>query len=220
MKNLKKIILNLFLINLFTNNLYAFFTDITLPKVVGIKKIVDRSSVGFEWKSLEKYPNITGINIYRAKAKPGKNQIYYKIDSIPNKFATHYVDTHIEPNTKYFYTFTTYSGLNESLYGDIVAVKTKPPYKKVKVVLIEQVFKDTVKILWVPSSEPQIYKYKIFRKKDNYRWAYLDTVKGRLYPEYIDTTAFRGHKYEYRVVAYDANEMASVISDKLSIKVK
>jgi len=219
MKKLIKILLSLFLLSIFTP-LLAFFTDITLPKVVGVKKIVDKSSVGFEWKSLERYPNVTGINIYRAKARPGVKQIYTKIGSIANRFATHFVDTNIEANTKYFYTFTTYSGLNESLYGEIVPVRTMPPYKKVKVASIENVFKDTVKILWIPSPEPQIYKYKIFRKKDNYRWAYIDTVKGRLYPEYIDTTAFRGHSYAYRVVAYDANEMPSIISDELTIKVK
>ncbi len=219
MRKLQKIVLSLFLVSL-VSPLFAFFTDINLPKVVGVKKVVDRSSVGFEWPSLEKYPNITGINIYRAKARPGLKQVYTKIDSIANRFATHYVDTSIEPNTKYFYTFTTYSGLSESLYGEIVPVKTMPPYKKVKVLSIKVVFKDTIKILWVPSPEPQIYKYKIFRKKDNLRWAYLDTVKGRLYPEYIDTTAFRGHTYSYRVVAYDANEMPSIISDALTAKVK
>ncbi len=219
MRKLAKIILSLCLL-VPLNPLFAFFTDVTLPKVTGVKKLVDKSSVGFEWKSLEKYTNISGINIYRAKARVGKNQVYTKIASIANRFATHFVDTNVEPNTKYFYTFTTYSGLSESLYGDIVPVKTMPPYKKVKLVSLRKVFKDTVKLLWVPSSEPQIYKYKIFRKKDNYPWAYIDTVKGRLYPEYIDTTAFRGHRYSYRVVAFDANEMPSVLSDELTIEVK
>jgi len=220
MKKLQKIVLKLFLLNLFFVPAFALFTDVNLPKVVNITKAVDRSSIGFEWKSLAHYTNITGINIYRAKARPGLKQVYTKIASIPNRFATHYVDTSIEANTKYFYTFTTYSGLSESLYGEIVPVKTPPPYRKVKVASAEVVFKDTVKILWIPSPEPQIYKYKIFRQKDNLPWIYLNTVKGRLYPEYIDTTAFRGHTYSYRVVAYDANGMPSVISEPLIVKVK
>ncbi|NPA27748.1 MAG: hypothetical protein GXN91_01685 [Epsilonproteobacteria bacterium] len=222
MRNLRVKILRVFLVLALLSEVgRALFIEYPLPVIKGVRKVVDRGSVGFEWDSVAKYPYVTGINIYRAKARPGINQVYTKIASIPNRFATHFVDTKIEPNTKYFYTFTTISGLNESAYGDIVPVKTKPPYKKVKVISAEVVAKDTVKILWVPSSEPQIYKYIIQRKKDNFpKWFYLDSVKGRLMPEYIDMTAKRGHTYQYRVIGVDANGLGSIVSDVLKVEVK
>ena len=211
----------LFLLSfLFCNSVYAFFSDVTLPVIHGVKKIVDRSSVGFEWPSLARYPNVMGVNVYRAKARPGINQVYVKIATVANRFATHFVDTNIEPGTKYFYTFTTYSGLNESAHGDIISVLTKPPYKAVKVISATLIAKDTVKLLWIPSSEATVYKYVIERKKDNSKWFYLTTIKGRLYPEYIDATAFRGHRYSYRIIAKDAYGVSSYVSNVVSVRVQ
>ncbi len=221
MNFLQKKSLQVFLLTqLLISSANAFFSDVTLPVIHNVKKVVGRSSVGFEWPSLAKYPRVTGVNIYRAKAKPGINQVYIKIATVPNRFATHFVDTNIEPGTKYFYTFTTYSGLNESIHGDIVPVLTKPPYKAIKVISATVVAKDTVKLLWIPSSEPMIYKYIIERKTDNSKWFYLTTVKGRLYPEYIDATAFRGHSYSYRIIAKDAYGVSSYVSNVVSVKVQ
>jgi len=225
MKSLKtsrlRVVLILLTISFFTvNSLEAFFADISLPKIVHVKKIVTKDSVGFEWQSVAYNPSVTGINVYRAEAKPGVNQTYVKIDAISNRFATHYVDTTIKPNKKYFYTFTTFSGLNESLHGDIVPVKTKPPYRAVRVVSATQVDINVVKLLWVPSSEPTITHYIIQRKVGNSKWFFLTKIKGRLYPEYIDTTAYRGHKYSYRVFAVDELGMSSVYGNTVSVEVK
>ena len=169
---------------------------------------------------MSKFLNVTGINVYRAEVRKGDNQIYKKIGTIGNRFATHFVDMHVKPNTKYFYTLTTVSGLNESSHGDIIPVKTKPPYKTIKIDSVEQVSKDVVKILWVPSNEDSIYKYIIQRKKDNSPWFYLDTVFGRLYPEYIDATAKRGHTYSYRVIGFDAYGLSSFPSKSMSVEVR
>jgi fibronectin type 3 domain-containing protein len=219
MKLIKSILKTVLILLASFSFLNAFFSDISLPTIKGVKKVVDESSVGFEWPSLAKFSNVGGINVYRAKAKPGINQTYVKIASIPNRFATHFVDTTIEPNTNYFYTFTTFSGLNESSHGQIIAVKTKPKYKAVKLVSAEVVGKDTVKVLWVPHSNVRIYKYILQRSKDNSKFFYLDTIKGRLYPEFIDTTAKRGHKYSYRIVALDAYGKASEVSQIVSVEV-
>jgi len=220
MKKLMQIQLKIVLTLLLTSSLFGFFSDVTLPKITGVKKIVEQSSVGLEWNSVAQFANIGGINIYRAKAKPGANQTYVKIGSIGNRFATHYVDMNIKPNTKYFYTLTTYSGLNESLHGDIIAVKTRPPYKQIKLVSAIQVSKNIVKILWVPSSQVGINQYIIQRKQNNSKWFYLTTIKGRLYPEYVDTSVKRGHKYSYRIIAVDGYNMTSVVSNPLEVEVK
>ncbi len=218
---LKTVLKILLLSSFIVTSANAFFTDYSLPKVVGVKTVIDRNSVGFEWKSLARYKNINSINVYRAEAKKGIKQVYVKIDAITNRFATHYVDKKIKPNTKYFYTFTTAVGLSESMYGDIVPIKTMPPYKSVKLVEAKLVDVGVVKLLWVPSSEPTVTEYIIQRrKKSDKRWFYLATVKGRLYPEYIDFTPERGNKYFYRVFARDANEFLSKASNVLSVEVR
>ncbi|HGZ70584.1 MAG TPA: hypothetical protein ENK87_03230 [Nitratifractor sp.] len=213
---LKILLLNLLLLS----SLEAFFTDISLPKVTGVKSVVDRNSIGFEWKSLFGYQNIQGVSVYRAKAVRGAKQTYTKIATISNRFATHFVDTNIEPNANYFYTFTTYSGLSESLYGDIVPVKSAPPYARVQLVEAKVVGDHTVKLLWIPNSEPTIYEYVIERKGSDGKWHYLKSLKGRLYPEFVDTTVNRGKSYSYRVYARDAMGMTSYIGNELKVEVR
>jgi len=122
--------------------------------------------------------------------------------------------------TNYFYTFTTYSGLSESLYGDVVPVKSAPPYKQVHLVSAQNVGDHTVKLLWVPSNEPTIYEYVIERKGRDGKWHYLKSVKGRLYPEFIDTTVSRGKSYSYRVFARDAMGMTSYVGNALTVEVR
>lgn len=218
---LKNILKILILISLPFSFAEAFFTDLSLPKVTAIKSVVDRSGIGFEWGSLDNYRNVQGVNIYRAVAKKGINQTYIKIDSVGSRFATHYVDTTVKPGVKYFYTFTTFAGLSEGAHGDIVAIKSKPPYKAVKFISATLVDRGVVKLLWVPNSEPTITEYIIQRKcnRDN-KWHYLEKVKGRLYPEYIDTRAERGFICSYRIFAQDALGLTSYIGKELKVEVK
>jgi fibronectin type 3 domain-containing protein len=217
LKSFFKLLIVLFLA---TSSVEAFFSDLSLPKVTGIKTVLDRNSVGFEWKSLANYPNVQGINIYRAKAVKGKNQVYIKIATVGNRFATHFVDTTAKPNTNYFYTFTTIAGLSESVHGDIVPVRTKPPYKAVKFVEAKLVDRGVVKLLWVPSSEPTITEYIIERHCRDKRWHFVNKIQGRLYPEYVDTTAPRGFTCSYRVFASDAVGLTSYVGKVLKVEVK
>lgn len=213
---LKILLLNVLLLT----TLQAFFTDYSLPKVTGVKSVVDRNSVGFEWKQLFKYGNVQGVNVYRAKAVKGAEQTYNKIASLSNRFATHFVDTKVEPNTKYFYTFTTFSGLSESMYGDIVPVQTNPPYPAVKLVSADVMDVNVVKLLWVPSSAPTVYEYVIERKGADNKWHYLRSIKGRLYPEFVDVTVKRGETYSYRVFARDGVGLTSFVGNVVTVKVK
>jgi fibronectin type 3 domain-containing protein len=197
------------------------FTDLSLPRVSGVKSVVDRSGIGFEWRSLANYSNIQGVNIYRAQVINGKQGEFVKVASVGSRFATHYVDTTIKPGAKYIYTFTTFAGLSESNYGDVISVKSMPPYKAVKFVSATLVDRGVVKLLWVPNNEPTVTEYLIQRKcsRDN-KWHYLDKVKGRLYPEYIDSRAERGYRCSYRVFASDAFGFISFMGKELSVEVK
>jgi len=217
---LKSFLKSITLLLVLNSLLNAFLIDTSLPRVSGIKSITDRDSVGFEWKSLSNYPNVRGINIYRALAKRGFRQSFEKIASIANRFSTHFVDTTVQPGKVYFYTFTTFAGFSESANSNIVKVKTKPPYKAVKFIEAKLVDRGVVKLLWVPHSDITIREYVIQRKCRDNRWHYLTTVKGRLYPEYVDTTAPRGYICHYRLFARDASKLNSFVSKVLSVEVK
>ncbi len=105
-------------------------------------------------------------------------------------------DTKLRANTEYLYTLTTLQGLKESLYGTSARAKTKPPYSKVKLVEAYVLTKNTVKVIWIPNIEPQIYKYIIQRRRKSSKlWFDIGEAKGRLMPEYIDTTGLMGEKF-------------------------
>jgi len=199
----------------------ALFTNTSLPKIVGVKKIVDRGGIGFEWSSLAKYPNIQGVKIYRAKIVKGKRGPFERVGAVGSRFATHFVDTTAKAGMRYLYTFTTFSGLSESPYGEVVEVKSKPPYRAVKFVSATLVDRGVVKLLWVPNSEPTVTEYLIQRNctYDN-KWHFLARVKGRISPEYIDTNAMRGYKCGYRIFATDPFGTPSFLGKVLSVEVK
>ncbi len=207
------------LLLLFSGSAEAFLNDTSLPKVTGIKSALDRSSIGLEWSSLAKFHNVRGVNIYRAVAKKGAQQSFEKIATIPNRFATHYVDRDIKPGVIYFYTMTSNSGFVESMYGDIVKAKSRPSYKAVKFIEARLVDRGVVKLLWVPHQARTVTEYVVQRKCKNI-WHYIKTVKGRLYPEYVDVTAPRGHRCSYRVFARDYSGVNSFVGKELSVEVK
>ena len=216
--NISKILI---IISLLLSSANALFTDLSLPQVRGVKSVVDRSGIGFEWQSLANFKNIQGVNIYRARIVKGKKGAFKKVGSVGSRYATHYVDTTIKPGAKYLYTFTSFAGLSESAYGDVVSAKSKPPYKAVKFVSASLVDRGVVKLLWVPNSEPTVTEYLIQRKctRDN-KWHFLDKVKGRLYPEYIDSRAERGYRCTYRVFAGDPFGNVSFMGKELSVEVR
>ena len=197
----------------------AFLVDTALPTVSGVKSMVDSDSVGFEWKSLAANPNVKGVKIYRALAKKGSQQSFESIGSVSNRFATHYVDTTIKPGKVYFYTFTTYAGFSESAHGKIIRVQSRPSYKAVDFVEAKLMDRGIVKLLWVPHPARTIVEY-VIQRNCNSGWHYLKSVKGRLYPEYVDTTAPRGKRCGYRVFARDALGVNSVLGKELSVEVK
>jgi fibronectin type 3 domain-containing protein len=199
-------------------SLTAVKTDPSMPTIKGIKTIVDRTSVGFEWQPVTD-KRAEGIDVYRALATGGAQERYTKIATIPNRYATHFVDTSIRPSTTYNYTFKTYGVLFGSAPGQIVRVKTAPPMPPVNLVKAYQPDPGVVKLLWTPHRDPRIVDYLIERRLDGGPWKYLDTVKGRLSPEYIDMSPAKGHRYGYRVIARSADKILSVPSRSLDLTI-
>jgi fibronectin type 3 domain-containing protein len=200
-------------------SLTAVKTDPSMPTLKGVKTVVDRSSVGFEWKPITD-KRVEGIDIYRAVATGGREIKYTKIATIPNRYTTHYVDTTVRPGTTYNYTFKTYGVLFGSAPGEIIRVKTPPALPPVSFVKAYQPAPGVVKILWTPHNDPRVVDYLIERRLEGGQWKYLATVKGRLSPEYIDESPAKGRRYDYRVVARTSDGARALPSRVVSVTVR
>jgi fibronectin type 3 domain-containing protein len=196
--------------------------DRSLPVIRQVNVLVEKSSVGFEWPAI-KDPRAKGINVYRATASAGKKQQkFYKIATIDDRYATHFVDRSVKPNTRYLYTFTTYDLLHESPHGKIVRVQTPSAYSAVEFVKVYLRDPGVVKVLWKPHPNPRIAGYVIQRRPagGESKWRHLATVPGRLMPEYIDSSPVRGYRYSYRVIARSSDGVLSMPSAPATIMVK
>ena len=103
---MKKSILLLSVLALITFNgcggikgLMIYDTDPTLKSITQVRALPMMSSVGFEWEKIQDR-RIHGINIYRKVPSNQEDQEFKRIGSIGNRYATHFVDTHVKPNTK------------------------------------------------------------------------------------------------------------------------
>ena len=206
------------------NNLQSLVTvgvDESLPAIRDVKVLVEKSSVGFEWPAI-KDSKVKGINVYRAVPSKGTKQKFYKIATIADHFATHYVDRAIQPNQRYYYTFATYDLLHESPHGKVLKVRTSSPYKAVAFAKVYLRESGVVKVLWKPHPNPRIAGYVIQRRlaKGDSKWRYLASVTGRLMPEYIDVSVAKGHRYSYRVIARSSDGVLSVASQPATLMVR
>jgi len=195
-------------------------TDMSLPQVKGVKHIVDKGSVGFEWPAITGGSKIEGIKVYRTIANGKSIQKYKNIATITNRYATHYVDRTVKPNEIYRYSFTTYALLKESLPGDVVDVSTKTAIEPVGFLNLYQIHKGVIKVLWSPHTNKDVSGYIVQRKLNGSRWRFLARIKGRLMPEYIDSSVGVGYGYGYRVIAITSYGTSSDPSEPSYIEVK
>ena len=196
----------------------AIKTDPSMPTIRKVKTVVDKTSIGFEWQPI-KDKRVEGIDIYRGIPSSGTQKMT-KIATVGNRYATHYVDTTVRPGQTYLYTFKTFGVLFGSAPGVVVKVKSAPPLPAVDFAKAYLADSGVVKLLWVPHSYPGIVDYVVERRLGGGAWKYLDTVKGRLNPEYIDMSPAKGHRYGYRIVARTADGVRALPSRALSINVR
>jgi len=202
----KSILTLLILFLLFLNGCGSTIKDImineidpTLHSLKDVKSLPMRNSVGFEWQSITD-SRVHGVNIYRSVPTRG-NQTFELIGSTNNRFATHFVDTNVQPSYNYLYTFTTYTLRKESKYGSIINLKTLEYLDAVSFAKAFVVAPNAVKILWTPHTNESVIGYRIERAIANGQWKYLTEVKGQLMAEYVDTFVQQGQSYHYRIFA-------------------
>ena len=193
-----------------------------LPKVYGVKALADNTSIGFEWQPLVD-KKVDGMNIYRTQdpnSYTSGSKQFVKIATINSPFVSHYVDTGLQQNSTYSYTFTTIKGGYESLHGQVLEVKTLPPLQKVSFFQGAQRTPTSVKLIWRPHPDKRIKRYRIERSLNDKEWKIIGYVENRMMVEYIDNYVVRGNTYKYRVLAIGFDGSTSRLSDVVTIKAR
>lgn len=170
-----------------------------LPKISNIKSISDITSIAFEWEPLYDQ-NIAGFYLYRASSVGVPMELIAKID---NKFQTHYTDTNLEPNTKYYYSMKTYNELGQvspdgmSIEAYTTRVIDPVPFAQAIVGLPNR-----VKIVWRPHPDLRVNSYIVERANmKDMKFKELAKVKNRLSAEYIDDSLKSDESFQYRIIA-------------------
>ncbi len=172
--------------------------DEKLPKIELTKNgvVAEMNEIAFEWKPIED-PNVEGIDIYRGIGNAKDVEL---IATIRNRYATHYVDLDVKPNTKYRYFFRTYRGDVVSPKNKGVVVYSKPPLPSVSWIYVRDHMPKMAKLLWRPHPNQAVEYYIIERKSvEDKEWKEVAKLKGRLQAEYIDTSLKDRFIYRYRV---------------------
>jgi len=189
-----------------------------LPTVEGVKTITDMTEVGFEW--VPHYDEqIQGYYLYRQ----GPNDSgFIRVAKIEDRYASHYVDTGLLPQTKYNYRMSTYSDANqESPPSPVHSIQTLKRLESVPFLQAIVGLPHRVKLLWRPHPEVRVASYIIERNElDKEDWQRIGEVKGRLNAEYIDTDLKENHLYRYRVIVRTWDDILSAPSQIVEARTK
>ena len=220
---MKKSILVLWVLSLITFNgcgavkgLMTYGTDPSLDTINQVHALPRMNSVGFEWKKIEDQ-RVHGVNIYRGNASQDIHT-FKRIGTVGNRYATHFVDTHVKPDRTYRYTFSTFAFGRESRRSEPIEVKTLPAFPAVSFVKAYRVAPSVVKLLWKPHANPSISTYIVERSVDGSEWKFVSQVQGQLMAEYIDTFVGRGHTYSYRIIAQSYDKIRAYPSQPTKIR--
>ena len=179
--------------------LMTYGTDPTLGTIKQVHTLPTMNSVGFEWQKITDH-RIHGVNIYRDD--PSVNtESFKRIGTVGNRYATHFVDTHVKADSTYRYTFTTFALGKESRRSAVQKVRTRPAFSAVSFVKAYKVAPGVVKILWRPHAKQSINTYIVERSVNGGEWKFVSQVHGQLMAEYIDTFVRAGRTYSYRIIA-------------------
>ncbi|GAA7231517.1 fibronectin type III domain-containing protein [Helicobacter pylori] len=185
----------------------------SLPKVESLKSLSDMSNIAFEWESLYD-ENIKGFYLYRSS---DENPDFKLVGTIKDKFQTHYVDTKLEPNTKYRYTMKSFNEQGQiSEDGKVIEVSTAPRLEAVPFVQAVTNLPNRIKLIWRPHPDFRVDSYIIERTKGDKEFKKIAEVKNRLNAEYIDNDLKSNENSSYRIIAVSFNGIKSEPSQVVS----
>ena len=185
-----------------------------------IRSIADIRTIAFEWRKVDD-PRVVGYHFYRANMNKDGTKLKH-IDTIENRYTTHYVDKDLEPNTKYIYKISAATdGELESKPTSDYIVSTLPLMEGVSFIQAISNLPRQIKIIWRPHSSQRVNGYKIERSTpETSEWEELDTVDGRLQAEYIDMDLEDNIIYQYKVTALTYDKIESAPSSIVQAQTK
>ena len=191
--------------------------DPSLTPVSHIKALTGLDSIAFEWKPITSDVRIDGVYIYRAVGAGG----FEKIKTIKDRYATHFTDKNLDPNSSYTYRFSTYTSQGaQSPMSDPIALKTVPMMKPVSFIEAVSHLPRQVKILWRPHQHERVGGYIVERRKDNGEFKKIKTLEGKLQAEYIDMGLKDNTTYVYRVIAFTYDKIQTKPSETVEATTK
>ncbi|MBZ7946024.1 fibronectin type III domain-containing protein [Campylobacter sp. RM9939] len=186
----------------------------SLPKMDNIKTLSDMSNIAFEWEPLYD-DNIQGFYLYRCSDEDPQFKL---IATIKDKFQTHYVDTNLKPNTKYYYkmrSFDNQGHLSED--GKIFEVSTMPRLEAIPYVQAITNLPNRIKLIWRPHPDLRVNSYIIERSKSNEdNFKKIAEVQNRLSAEYIDKDLKPNENFNYQIIAVSFDGIKSEPSQVLN----
>lgn len=185
-----------------------------------VKSISDITSIAFEWKRVND-PNVVGYNFYRANMHKDGRRLKL-IDRINSRYVTHYVDTELEPNTKYVYQISS-RGANgfESKTTDAHVAQTADRARPVSFIQAIPNLPNKIKLVWRPHPDLRIEYYEIQKlDKNENKWKTIEKLKGRLQSEFIDDNLGNNKTFTYRIIAYTFHDIATQPSKIVTAKTK
>lgn len=185
--------------------------DLNLPVVdsKSIKSISGIKTIALEWKSIS-IASAKGYNIYRSNMQTDGTK-FKRIASLKNKYITHYLDTDLEPNSKYSYSVALLSNQNiESAPSDATIASTLPNFDSVSLIQSISNLPRQIKVLWRPHSNPAVSHYVIERSSPTTgKWTKLGELENRYNIEYIDEDLGDNETYTYRIKAVTFDNIVS-----------
>lgn len=189
----------------------------SLPVVTSLKTISDMTQIGFEWLSVND-EKVIGYELYRLDTK---SQKFKSIAVINDRFATHYVDTDLKPETTYTYQLRTFSESAISNPGESVNATTKPLLNSVPFAQAIAGLPNRVKLIWRPHPDTSVVSYVIKRANANdEKFSHVATIDGRLNAEFIDTDVKPGKNYKYIIYVKTGSGVLSNPSEVIQATTK
>lgn len=194
--------------------------DKNLPVVSEVKYISDMTEIAFEWTSV-KSERVQGYYIYRSNPEAKDKQLK-RIATIDDRYASHYVDDKLQPETVYYYTFSTFTKEDaESLASKKYSVKTRPLIESVSFIKAISNLPNRVKLIWRPHPHERIAGYIVEKNEiKSLKWKKIKEVRGRLNAEYIDKDIKNSNVYRYRVKVKTYDGIVSKPSEVVEARAK
>jgi len=184
-------------------------TNPTLPKIKELRSLSDRDAIALEWDIINK-PQVYGYYIQRSK----NAKKYTQIAKINSKYVAHFVDTHLKPNTIYYYKISSFDKKGLPSFAIFKKAKTLPTLQAVPFIANAGIkARAMIKLIFRPHPNERVKGYYIQRFNDTTaKWDTIATLHSRLDAEYIDKNLIDGKVYRYRVIAYSYDNLKSTPS--------